>query len=440
MHMANSYDPSADRSRLPPSAAALLERRERVMGAPYRLFYEEPLEAVRGEGVMLFDAAGQDYLDVYNNVPAVGHSNRRVQQAVADQLGRLNTHTRYLTHGVVDYAERLTALFPPRLQQVVFCCTGSEAVDLALRIAEHSTGARGWIVSRHAYHGTTRAAAALSPSLGPNNPIPEHVVLVDAPDQLREEPADAEGAFATRVGEAIGVLSRRGFGLAGLVIDSCMSSDGLQLAPAGLLRSAVDVVRRHGGVYVADEVQPGFGRLGTGWWGFGRHDVEPDLVVLGKPMGNGLPISAVVGPPALFDPFGRDVRYFNTFGGNPVCIAAAAAVLDEIESRELIPRAAEVGNHLLQQLRTMTADDERIGQVRGAGLFIAIELVEDRRGLVPDAGTAAALVNGLRQRRVLISASGRHGNVLKIRPPLVFGREHADRFLTEFAGALVDRR
>jgi 4-aminobutyrate aminotransferase-like enzyme len=436
MHMANSYDPSADRGALPRSAADLLARRERVMGAPYRLFYEEPLEAVRGEGVLLYDAEGRDHLDVYNNVPAVGHSNPAVQRAVADQLGRLNTHTRYLTHGVVDYAERLTALFPPHLQQAVFCCTGSEAVDLALRIAEHATGRRGWVVTRHAYHGTTRAAAALSPSLGPNNVVPDSVVLVDAPDQLRDDAAAAGPEFAARVDEAVRVLSRRGIGLAGLVVDSCLSSDGLQLAPAGLLRAAVDVVHRHGGVYVADEVQPGFGRLGTGWWGFARHDVEPDLVVLGKPMGNGLPISAVVGPPALFDPFGRDVRYFNTFGGNPVCVAAAAAVLDEIEARELIGSAAEVGGQLLQELRSTTAGDDRIGQVRGAGLFLAVEVVEDRSALVPDPATAAAVVNGLRRRRVLISASGRHGNVLKIRPPLVFGREHADRFLTEFAATL----
>ena len=436
MHMANSYDPSAARRALPPSAAALLARRERVLGAPYRLFYEEPLEAVRGEGTLLFDAAGRDHLDVYNNVPAVGHSNRRVQQAVADQLGRLNTHTRYLTHGVVDYAERLTALFPPHLQQVVFCCSGSEAVDLALRIAEYGTGADGWLVTRHAYHGTTRAAAAVSPSLGPNNPIPRHVVLVDAPDQLREDPAGIERAFAARVTDGIETLRQRGTTLAGLLVDSCLSSDGLQLDPAGSLRSAVDLVHRHGGVYVADEVQPGFGRLGTGWWGFPRHDVTPDLVVLGKPMGNGLPISAVVGRPALLDRFGRDVRYFNTFGGNPVCIAAAAAVLDEIEDRDLIPHAAEVGRHLLDELRRMTAGDERIGEVRGAGLFAAVELVRDRAGRTPDAGAAGFLVNELRRRRVLISASGRYGNVLKIRPPLVFGHRDAERFLTEFGAAL----
>ncbi len=436
MHMANSYDPSAARSTLPPSAAALLERRERVLGAPYRLFYEEPLEAVRGEGVLLFDAAGRDHLDVYNNVPAVGHSNPRVQQAVADQLGRLNTHTRYLTSGIVDYAERLTALFPPHLQQVVFCCSGSEAVDLALRIAEHSTGADGWLVTRHAYHGTTRAAAAVSPSLGPNNPIPRNVVLVDAPDQLREDPGAVEPAFAARVADGIETLRQRGAVLAGLLVDSCLSSDGLQLDPAGSLRSAVDLVHRHGGVYVADEVQPGFGRLGTGWWGFPRHDVVPDLVVLGKPMGNGLPISAVVGRPSLFDRFGRDVRYFNTFGGNPVSIAAAAAVLDEIEARDLIAHAAEVGRHLLDGLRRLTADDERIGEVRGAGLFVAVEVVRDRTGRAPDADTAGFLVNELRRRRVLISASGRYGNVLKIRPPLVFGHRHAERFLTEFRAAL----
>lgn len=434
--MANSYDPSADRSHLLPSTAALLARRERVLGAPYRLFYEEPLEAVRGEGVLLFDPAGRDHLDVYNNVPAVGHSNARVQQAVADQLGWLNTHTRYLTAGIVGYAERLTALFPPHLQQVIFCCSGSEAVDLALRIAEHQTGATGWIVTSHAYHGTTRAAAAVSPSLGPNNRISPDVVLVDPPDPLREDPATAERAFAVRVAEGIESLRQRGTALAGLLVDSCLSSDGLQLDPAGFLRPAVDLVHREGGVYVADEVQPGFGRLGTGWWGFPRHDVDPDLVVLGKPMGNGLPISAVVGRPALFDHFGRDVRYFNTFAGNPVCIAAAAAVLDEIDTRELIPHAARVGRRLLEELRRLTVDDGRIGAVRGAGLFLAVEAVRERAGLTPDPETAVALVNELRRRRILISASGRHGNVLKIRPPLVFDDGHADRFLTEFDAAL----
>lgn len=439
MYMANSYDPSADRSALPPSAAALLARRERVLGAPYRLFYEEPLEAVRGEGVLLFDAAGRDHLDVYNNVPAVGHSNARVQQAVADQLGRLNTHTRYLTSGIVDYAERLTALFPPHLQQAIFCCSGSEAVDLALRIAEHHTGSSGWLVTSHAYHGTTRSAAGVSPSLGPNNPIPPHVVLVDAPDQLRDDPATAERAFAARVAKGVETLRRRGAGLAGLLVDSCLSSDGLQLDPAGFLRSAVDLVQREGGVYVADEVQPGFGRLGTGWWGFPRHAVEPDLAVLGKPMGNGLPISAVVGRPSLFDRFGRDVRYFNTFAGNPVCVAAADAVLTEIETRDLIPHAAQVGQYLVRELRRLTTGDDRIGDVRGAGLFVAVELVQDRTGLAPDPGAAAALVNELRRRRVLISASGRHGNVLKIRPPLVFDHHHADRFLTEFGAALTVR-
>ncbi len=193
----------------------------------------------------------------------------------------------------------MTALFPSHLQQVIFCCSGSEAVDLALRIAEYHTGADGWIVTSHAYHGTTRAAAAISPSLGPNNPIPPNVVLVDAPDQLRQDPATAEQAFAARVAEGIETLRQRGAALAGLFVDSCLSSDGLQLDLAGFLRSAVGLLHREGGVYVADEVQPGFGRLGTGWWGFPRHDVAPDLVVLGKPMGNGLPISAVVGRPSL---------------------------------------------------------------------------------------------------------------------------------------------
>ncbi|MBK0420728.1 aminotransferase class III-fold pyridoxal phosphate-dependent enzyme [Leucobacter sp. CSA2] len=449
--MVNAYAPGSG-SALDPADEALIARRTAVLGSPYRLFYRDPVHVVRGSGAHLFGPNGEDYLDAYNNVPSVGHANPAVQAAVAAQLGELNTHTRYLTDGVVEYAERLTAKFPSPLDQVVFACTGSEAVDLALRIARRHTGREGIIVTRNAYHGTTAAAAEISPSLGPGNPIPDRVVLVDAPDPLRGEtdPAAAED-FAARVRDAIAELERRGVGLAGMIVDSALTSDGLWLEPAGFLARAAAEVRAAGGLYIADEVQPGFGRLGD-WWGFTRHgfadqEFVPDLVVLGKPMGNGIPISAVVGSADLFDEFGGDVRYFNTFGGNPVSIAAASAVLDEIEGRGLIAHASAVGDRLRAGLREIQADAERAGSgaglaaVRGAGLFVAADLVApgaDHTGApasapAPDGDAALAVVNGLRERRILVSASGRAGSTLKIRPPLVFDDRDADRFLDGFA-------
>jgi 4-aminobutyrate aminotransferase-like enzyme len=439
MHMVNSFDPAAGVA-LEPRVAELVARRQRVLGAPYRLFYERPVELSRGEGALLFDADGADYLDAYNNVPAVGHSNPRVQAAVAEQLGRLNTHTRYLTDAVVDYSERLIDLFPPHLDQVIYACTGSEAVDLAVRIAAHVSGADGLVITSHAYHGTTQAAAAISPSLGPHNRLPRHVVTVPAPDPLRDPPGESASLFASRVSEAIAELHRRGVGLSALIVDSVLSSDGLVTEPDGFLAAAVEVVHREGGLYIADEVQPGFGRLGSSWWGFVRHDVLPDLVVLGKPMGNGIPISAVVGRHGLFDRFGRDVRYFNTFGGNPVSIAAAGAVLDEILERGLLENAAAVGANLRRMLEVRSLADRRIGQVRGEGLFLAVELVDPSRsdphaghgaasGTAPDPALASAVVNGLRERRVLVSASGRYDNVVKVRPPLVFDDSHANRLV-----------
>ncbi|MCM3695102.1 aspartate aminotransferase family protein [Microbacterium oleivorans] len=441
MHMVNGFDPAAG-TRLGPRANALLERRQRVLGAPYRLFYENPVEVSRGDGALLFDPDGVEYLDAYNNVPAVGHANPRVRAAVDAQLGRVNTHTRYLTEEVVTYSERLLSLFPGYLEQVVFACTGSEAVDLAVRIAGHVTGGTGVVITSNAYHGTTQASAALSPSLGPNNVLPPHVVTVPAPDPLRDpvEEGAAAALFSQRVNDAIDELERRGLTFSALIIDSVLSSDGLVTHPAGVIREAVDTARRRGGIYIADEVQPGFGRLGSTWWGFARHGVEPDLVVLGKPMGNGLPISAVVGRRAHMEAFGRDVRYFNTFGGTAVSVAAATAVLDEIEDRGLLPHASTVGGHLKKGLDEIASRDERIGQVRGEGLFLAVEFVGRDGGpdAVPDADLAGRVVNGLRARRVLVSASGRWSNVLKIRPPLVFDTHHADRLLTALDDVLGD--
>ncbi|WP_241156302.1 aspartate aminotransferase family protein [Leucobacter chromiireducens] len=434
MHMANSFDPRRA-GELDPADRDLISRRARVLGAPYRLFYERPVHAVRGEGVLLYDAAGRDYLDAYNNVPVVGHSNPRVRDRVAAQLDVLNTHTRYLTDDVVGYAERLTGLFDVPDAQAVFVCTGSEAVDLALRMARHVTGRRGVIATTHAYHGTTEAAAAISPSLGPNNPIPSDVELIAAPDLTREDPASAAAAFAARVEGAIAALRERGHDPAALILDSILSSDGLQGTAPELLGPAAAIAQRAGALAIADEVQPGFGRTGA-WWGYPAHGVRPDLVVLGKPMGNGIPIAGVIGRSDVFDAFGRDVRYFNTFGGNPVSIAAATAVLDEIEDRGLIAGAAGVGALLLREFTALADRATGVAAVRGLGLFLALELADPATGAA-DAARATAVVNHMREQGVLISASGVAANVLKVRPPLVFAESDAPRLLDALDAALA---
>ncbi|MBY4039253.1 aspartate aminotransferase family protein [Rhodococcus fascians] len=435
MFMANAYD-GAGAAELDADARALNERREAVLGPTYRLFYRKPVALERGLGVWLYDSTGQRYLDAYNNVPVIGHSHPLVQRLVNDQLGRLNTHTRYLTESVVRYSERLLALFSSDLSKVVYTCTGSEAVDLALRTARYETGAQGIICTSHAYHGVTAAAAEISPSLGANNLIPPHVVIVDAPDFYRESPLEAGEAFVERVRAAIDTLRARGVGFAGMIVDSVLSSDGVQCDPATFLRPAAEVVQGAGGLWIADEVQSGFGRLGTGWWGFDRHGIEPDLVVLGKPMGNGLPIAALVGREQVMAKFGRDIRYFNTFGGNPVSIAAATAVLDVIEEDLLIDNARDSGAYLTAGLQELSQRHPSLGDVRGAGLFVAVEIVGDDKA--PDPEAAASIVDGLRQRHVLISASGRDQNVLKIRPPLPFDATHADILLAELDASLSD--
>lgn len=434
LHMANAFDGS-DVGLLDEDVQDLIRRRDAVLAPSYRLFYRHPVVVARGSGVWLYDADGNRYLDAYNNVPAVGHSHPRVQRLVTEQLGVVNTHTRYLTEPVIDYSERLLALFPPALNKVVYTCTGSEAVDLALRVARYETGAGGVVCTAHAYHGTTTAAAAVSPSLGPNNVIGDDVVLVTAPDTERDDPATMAEDFAARVRSAIAELSRRGVGFAGMIVDSIMSSDGVQSDPQGFLAPAVGAVHEAGGLWIADEVQPGFGRLGSTWWGFQRHDIEPDLVVLGKPMGNGIPIGALVGRDGVMAKFGRDIRYFNTFGGNPVSIAAATAVLDVIEEEALLDNVQRSGRRLLEGLRDIAGRHDGVGGVRGSGLFLAMEFVD---GDEPDAITATRVVNELRERRILISASGPHENVLKIRPPLPFTTEHADQLLGELDDVLTN--
>ncbi len=433
--MPNSFDPSRVNA-LEPRARSMIARRRELLGPGYKLFYERPIEAIRGEGVHLFDADGAAYLDAYNNVPCVGHCHPHVVEAISRQAETLNSNTRYLGEPILDYAERLLATHHDGLASVMFACSGSEATDLALRIARHATGARGVVVTANAYHGVTTAAAEVSPSLGPNEPIGAHVRTV-APPGPDETDADAAGeAFALRVEQAIADLRRHGTETAAVLMDPMFSSDGLVAGPAGFLRPVAGVARATGALFIADEVQAGFGRTGSAMWGYQRHGIEPDLVTMGKPMGNGVPISGVAARPQLLERFGNEIRYFNTFGANSIAIAAASAVLDVIEREHLLAHVADVGEHLRTGLAGLAREHEALRHVRGAGLYVAADVVDPATG-EPDGQEARRVVNGLRERRVLISAAGMTASALKVRPPLPFGHDHADQLLSALADVLA---
>ena len=434
-----SYFDPADVDELDPRTAELVRRRAAALGSAYRLFYREPLELVRGEGAHVWDREGNEYLDVYNNVPSAGHAHPRIVAAIAEQAARLNTHTRYLDEATVVYAEDLLSTFPSHLENVMFTCTGSEANDLALRIAKAATGGEGVIVTRNAYHGVTTEIAAISPSLGGAGSLAPWVRMIDAPSSAPLPGVD----LGAQVVAAIASLGEGGIRPAALIVDTIFASDGVFPDAAGL-RQAVTAIREAGGLFIADEVQPGFGRLGRSeksgsrgagsLWGFARHGLEPDLVTLGKPMGNGHPIAGVVARRELVDAFAAHGRYFNTFGGNPVSIAAAQATLDVVRDERLPEHAARVGAALLEALREL--DDPRIGAVRGAGLFLGVDLV-DANGH-PDEALALDVVNALRERRILLAASGPDNHTLKIRPPLVFDDADATRLVTELAAVLKE--
>ena len=415
-----TYFTPADASGLDAPTRDLIERRARAMGSAYRLFYADPVQPVRGLGTKLYDVDGVEYLDAYNNVPSVGHSHPRVAAAITEQAARLTTHTRYLAKPTVAYAEDILSTLPPAIDNIMFTCTGSEANDLALKIAKLATGGTGVIVTANAYHGVTTEVAAISPSLGGIESLAEWVRVVPSPGPGVD--------FAAAVAASVSELEVFGIRTAALIVDTIFSSDGVQPDAPGLL-DAVASVRAAGGLFIADEVQPGFGRLGTGMWGFERYSTPerplvPDIVTVGKPMGNGHPIAAVMTRHDLVDEFNRHSRYFNTFGGSSVSIAAAQATLDVLRDEGLTENSRIVGDYLAAALR----DTGRFVDVRSVGLFIGAELETEQLAL--------STVNAMRERRVLLAASGPRNDTLKIRPPLPFSIADADRLLTELNAVL----
>jgi 4-aminobutyrate aminotransferase-like enzyme/Ser/Thr protein kinase RdoA (MazF antagonist) len=411
---------------LPPSTRLGLRRRQ-FLGAGAELFYEEPLHLVRGEGTWLFDPAGRRYLDVYNNVPHVGHAHPAVTEAIERQIGLLNTHTRYLHESVLDYAEQLVSRLPAHLNTCIFVNSGSEANDVAWRLAQFSSGNDGGMVMSYAYHGITGALTALTP---PTGAAPESriVTLMAPPSSLsRYDIPDVTqlDAIAADTDRAIEALRARGVKPAAFYLDSAFTSCGIFDPPEEWLTEMTDRIRAAGAVIVADEVQYGLGRSGSHFWGFERRGLNPDIVTLGKPVGNGFPLGVVISNRELIEKFQLRYGFFSTFGGNPVAAAAGLAVLETLDREQLMANASATGSYLRAQLKALSARHACLGEVRGAGLLLGLEVLDSHGALSRE--RARRFVNQLAQRHsVLTGTEGPSGAVLKLRPPLVFGREQAD--------------
>lgn len=453
--------------------AELVQQRLKTMGPMSMLFYRQPLELVRGDGVWLYDAQGSAYLDVYNNVPVLGHGHPAVVEAVSAQMSMLNTHTRYLDRRIHQYSERLLESIALPEGRLVFTCSGSEANDLAIRLAQRCTGKTGVIVSEAAYHGNTHLVTQVSPASYKAGGVPDWVEVLNMEALLL---ADSDSCpdevvkplllqMEQQLEQAITRLNERGYGCAALLADSVFSSDGVVTHPEQFLAPLVRRVQQQGGWWIADEVQPGFGRCsrsdGGHFWGFQRHQgfdgggeqrcdtrsnpestdsdsapIIPDAVTLGKPMGNGFPVAGLIASHQAFAELNRDVGYFNTFGGSHAAVAAATAVLDVLQQDELPQQAASVGGYLHQQLQRLRERLPAARRVRGTGLFYGLDLQLSEQPSPQDAALTAGVINHLRHHGILIGAAGKAGNVLKIRPALCFRREHVDCFVTGLEEAI----
>ena len=408
----------------------LISRRKATMGSRLYVFYDPPLHMVRGEGVWLTDAGGRRYLDCYNNVPHVGHCHPRVVDALTRQMRTLNTNTRYLGEQVLEYSERLGATLPGKLKVCAFVNSGSEANDIAWRMAKAYTGNTGGLTMEYAYHGITEAVDAFSPSGSLTGKLAPHMRTLTAPDGYRGAhrygTPDLGKLYANNADAAIASLASAGMKPAAFMIDSAFMTNGVLEPQKDYLASVFAKVRAAGGLCIGDEVQSGFGRMGSFMWGHTHHGVIPDIVTIGKPAGNGHPLGVVITTPEIMECFLKQTSFFSTFGGNNVSCAAGLAVLDVIHDEGLIANASATGSYLKQGIKDLMAKHDLIGDVRGTGFALGVELVTDRKTLTPAKEQTARLLNLMRDERVLIGNEGVLGNILKIRPPIVFQREHAD--------------
>jgi 4-aminobutyrate aminotransferase-like enzyme len=425
------------------SSAEILAARNAHLGPSLSLAYRRPLHIVRGEGAYLYDADGRAYLDCVNNVAHVGHAHPRVVEAGIAQMRLLNTNTRYLHENVVRYAERLTALLPEHLEVCFFTNSGSEANELALRLAVAATGRPDVATVDVAYHGNTKRLIEISPYKfdGPGGARRgDDVQVVPLPDPYRGahrgDGPEVGAAYVAESAEVLANAAARGHAAGALIAEAIPGTAGQVVPPPGWLAGLFDAARAVGAVPISDEVQVGFGRVGTDPWAFAAQGARPDIVTMGKPIGNGHPLGAVVTTRAIADAFANGMEYFNTFGGNPVSAAIGLAVLDVIDDEGLQEHARVVGERLLAGLREVATRLGPIGDVRGAGLFVGFELVRDRSTREPDAALATELVNLAAERGILLSTDGADHNVIKIKPPMVFSAADADR-LVETVDAIL---
>lgn len=440
------------KANLAPAAATILRRRKQVLGSTLSLFYEQPLHLVKGEGVWLSDPAGKRYLDCYNNVPHVGHCHPYVVEAIIGQVRKLNTNTRYLGEQVVEYSERLGrslgGLGPDgkavgnKLSVCAFVNSGSEANDIAWRIAKAWRGHEGGLTMDYAYHGITEAIDAFSPANSMSGKVAPHMRTLIAPDPYRgpyrsNERGDLASLYAADTDQAIASLARAGMKPAAFMVDSAFMTNGVLDVMPGYLEQVFAKTRAAGGLCIADEVQSGFGRMGGFMWGHRHHGVTPDIVTIGKPAGNGHPLGVVITTPEIMENFLRQSSFFSTFGGNNVSCAAGLAVLDVIEHEHLVENAAHTGSYFRQGLTRLMDKHELIGTVRGSGLAIGVELVTDRTSRLPARHQTTRVINLMRDQGVLVGSEGILGNVLKIRPPIVFQRDHADIAIAALDKALA---
>lgn len=406
--------------------------REKHLSPSMSLSYEEPLHIVRGEDQYLFDANGKRYLDAINNIQHVGHCHPKVVNAAQKQYEKLNTNTRYLDETIINYAKDLINKLPVGLDVCFFTNSGSEANDLALRVARHYTQSKETIVLDGAYHGNLSSLIEISPYKhdGPGGAgAPNYVNTISMPDTYRGKYRgnNAADGYVDEVEKVIKQIQKNGNNMPVFIAESLMGCGGQLVMPEDFLKRAYELVRGAGGICIADEVQIGFGRMGSHFWGFETCDVIPDIVTMGKSMGNGHPLSAVVTTHEIAEAFNNGMEYFNSFGGNPVSCAVGHAVLNVIEEEGLQENADDVGNYLIDQLNKI--DNSLIGQVRGQGLFIGIELIKDKDALTPAAKEADEIVNAMKDAGILMSTDGPDHNVLKIKPPIIFTRENADELV-----------
>lgn len=418
---------------------SVIEKRQRLLGAA-TLFYEQPVQIVRGKGVLLYDQTGKEYIDMYNNVPCVGHANPRVVEAMSKQMSTLNVHSRYLHEGILEYAERLLALHHDGIESAVFACSGTEASEVALIMARAATGGRGIICSDATYHGNSTEVIKMTLASRANTSTDSDFRAIPYPQKLRPliSGLDDESLcqlYLDEVKAAIDDFKQQDIPFAGMFMCSIMANEGLPDIPGRFMALATDLVHAAGGLMIADEVQAGYCRSGE-WWGYEKTGFQPDIVTMGKPMGNGLPLSAVVSSRSNVAAFRKRSHYFNTFASSPLQASVGIAVLDEIEQQNLRESSAAVGQYLRNELEDLVAGHDAIAEVRGCGLFAGIEWVNAEGEA--DAQGAARVSNLMKDEGFLLSNAGSQDNVIKLRPPLVFKQTHADRFLSAFQTMLKE--